>query len=142
MKYTSEEVVILLVEDDDVDAMAVERAFKRHKINNTIVRKKDGIEGLAYLKERASDAPIIVLLDLQMPRMDGRELLREIRGDDSISDTTVFVLTTSQADEDIFETYRLHVAGYMTKDNVGEEFEDLVGMLGCYWKVVHLPVKR
>ncbi|WP_024871900.1 response regulator [Tolumonas lignilytica] len=135
------EVTILLVEDDDVDVMGVERALKKLKIANPIVRARDGMEGLALLREPAAvPRPYIILLDLNMPRMNGLEMLAELRNDPVLSSAVVFVLTTSKADEDIVVAYQQHVAGYIVKSQVGDGFLRIMGMLDHYWRVVELPV--
>ena len=136
-------VKVLLVEDDDVDAKAVERSFRAAKVANKLVRVRDGIEGLAVLRGATSQAslppPRIVLLDIQLPRMDGHEFLAELRADPTIASTVVFVLTTSEAEEDRAEAYRHNVAGYIVKSRAGEGFLDLTSMIGAYWRLVELP---
>ncbi len=136
------EVTILLVEDDDVDAMAVERALKKLKILNPIVRARNGREGLALL--RSADAvrrPYIVLLDINMPQMNGLEMLAALRADSQLSSAVVFVLTTSKSDEDKVAAYKQHVAGYIVKSQVGDGFLRVMEMLDHYWRVVELPVE-
>jgi CheY-like chemotaxis protein len=135
-------VHILVVEDDDVDAMAVERAFKRLKLANPTHRARDGLEALALLRGEGQPAlprPFIVLLDLAMPRMNGLELLETLRGDPALRSTVVFVLTTSHEEKDRVSAYNLNVAGYMVKDNVGDDFLRVVTLLEHYWRVVELP---
>ncbi len=137
------EVTILLVDDDDVDVMGVERALKKLKIVNPIVRARNGIEGLALLRDpQAVKRPYIVLLDLNMPRMNGQEMLAELRNDPALSSAVVFVLTTSKADEDKVAAYQQHVAGYIIKSQVGDGFLRVMEMLDHYWRVVELPVER
>ena len=135
------EVTILLVDDDDVDAMAVERALKKLKIANPIVRARDGIEGLALLRhESAVRRPYIMLLDINMPRMNGLEMLAELRADSQLSRAVVFVLTTSKSDEDKVGAYQQHIAGYIVKNQVGDGFLRVMEMLDHYWRVVELPI--
>lgn len=137
------EVTILLVDDDDVDVMGVERALKKLKILNPIVRACDGLEGLALLRDsQAVKRPYIVLLDLNMPRMNGLEMLAELRKDSRLSNAVVFILTTSKADEDKVEAYQQHVAGYIIKSQVGDGFLRVMEMLDHYWRVVELPMER
>jgi CheY-like chemotaxis protein len=137
------EVTILLVDDDDVDVMGVERALKKLKILNPIVRARDGIEGLALLRDPAAvQRPYIVLLDLNMPRMSGLEMLAELRNDPQLSSAVVFVLTTSKADEDKMMAYQNHIAGYIVKSQVGDGFLRVMEMLDHYWRVVELPIQR
>ena len=135
------EVTILLVEDDDVDAMAIERSFKNHRIANTIVRALDGKEALDMLRVNQISSPYIVLLDLNMPRMGGIEFLEAIRSDVNLKRSVVFVLTTSKDDKDIVAAYDNFVAGYFIKEESGIGFHNVVEMLSGYWKIVHLPEK-
>lgn len=133
---------ILLVEDDDIDAMAVERAFRNNRILNEIVRAKDGAEGLEKLIELRSQPDgqsVIVLLDLNLPKLNGLQFLEEVRSRDSLRGTVVFVLTTSKDDRDKAEAYDKFVAGYMVKSHVGEDFMSLMTMLNAYWRVVEFP---
>ena len=132
---------ILLVEDDDIDALSVMRAFSRLKIANPIVRAKDGIEALEILKNQEIEHPYLILLDLNMPRMGGLELLNTLRNDPSLETSVVFVLTTSKDDEDKLAAYKQHIAGYIVKEKLDDGFEDLVKLLDHYWRLVELPVK-
>jgi len=136
-----EEVTILLVEDDDVDAQGVERSFAKRKIANPIVRAKDGLEALEKLQNGEVKAPYIILLDLQMPRMNGLEFLSEIRADNKLSRSVIFVLTTSRAEADILASYENHIAGYFVKDDVGSNFSAMIDVLEGYWKIAYLPKK-
>lgn len=133
------EVVVLLVEDDEVDIMGIERAFSRMKILNPIIVARDGIEGLEKLREKKVKRPYLILLDLNMPRMNGLEFLDEIRKDENLRDSIVFVLTTSKAEQDKWAAYQRNIAGYIVKENVGEEFLDAISLLNMYWKIVELP---
>ena len=136
------EVRILLVEDDEIDAEAVIRGFRAAKIANDITVARDGVEALQMLRgvgEEGLPRPNIVLLDLNMPRMNGIEFLEELRRDPEFTDTVVFVLTTSIAEEDRNRSYQEHVAGYMVKSDVGPSFKKAVGMLKRYWTTVVLP---
>lgn len=137
------EVTILLVEDDEVDALAIERAFRHLRIANPLAHAKDGLEALEHLRGTNGREPIsrpfIVLLDLNMPRMNGIEFLEEVRADKALRDTVVFVLTTSKADEDKVKAYRLNVAGYIVKESVGDDFLDCLHMLAHYWRVIEFP---
>ncbi len=136
------EVTIVLIDDDEVDVMGIHRALKKLKILNTVVRARDGLEGLALLREpTAVSRPYIVLLDINMPRMDGLEMLAELRKDPNLSDSVVFILTTSKTEEDKVKAYAHHVAGYIIKSDVGEGFMSVMEMLGNYWRVVELPLE-
>lgn len=135
-------VTMLLVEDDDVDAEAIERAFEKAKIVNPVCRARDGLEALQMLRttgEGAIQRPYIVLLDLKMPRMNGLAFLEEIRTDPELRDSIVFVLTTSAAEKDVSAAYEKYVAGYIVKSQAGSSFSDLIGLLDYYWRVVELP---
>jgi CheY-like chemotaxis protein len=137
------EVKILLVEDDEVDVMRVQRGFKQLRIANEIIRARDGLEALEFLRGVGSQArietPFLVLLDINLPRMTGLEFLAALRADEELKVTVVFVLTTSKNDEDRLEAYRHNVAGFMLKDEAGREFVKAMEMLECYWRVVELP---
>ncbi|MCJ8296675.1 MAG: response regulator [Colwellia sp.] len=139
MLEKSKDVTLLLIEDDDVDAMTIERSFLKQRIANPIIRAYDGIEALELLRSRDITRPLVILLDLQMPRMGGLEFLKELRADENLLDLVVFVLTTSKSDEDMLSSYRQHIAGYFVKGEAGENFLDIVNVLDSYWKVVHLP---
>lgn len=136
-------VNVLLVDDDDVDVMAVKRAFKKAKIANPLHIARDGIEGLSKLRGKDGHSPVprpyIIILDLNMPRMDGLEFLNELRADETLHDAVVFVLTTSKADEDRAASYDKNVAGYIVKSDVGEGFLKMITLLDSYWRVVVLP---
>lgn len=134
---------ILLVEDDDGDAKAVRRAFSKAKIANTIIRAEDGIEALEMLRgengHEKPDMPLILLVDLNMPRMGGIELVKELRADPLLKRTIVFILTTSKSDEDKESAYEHHVTGYIVKETAGRDFLNLVDMVDRYWRIVELP---
>lgn len=132
---------ILLVEDDDVDAMGVERAFRKLRIGNPVIRARDGVEALEALEQRKVEKPFIILLDLNLPRMSGIEFLNILRKDSNWEDTVVFILTTSKDDEDKYAAYKQHVAGYIIKEKLDNGFESLIELLDHYWRIVELPVK-
>lgn len=136
-------VHLLLVEDDDIDAMAVKRALREYRIANPLTLARDGLEALEYLrgngKRQAIPRPNLVLLDINMPRMNGLEFLEALRDDPDLSDTVVFVLTTSSREEDVTAAYRKNIAGYMTKQNAGKDFLSLFNLLSEYWRVVIFP---
>lgn len=134
---------ILLVEDDEVDVMAVKRAFRLLKIANPLYEARDGIEALEVLRGSGGRPPLprpfIVLLDLNMPRMGGLEFLDELRKDPELHRSIVFVMTTSAAEEDRVRAYNHNIAGYVLKHSPGHSFVDAVLMLEHYWRVVELP---
>lgn len=139
-------VTILLVEDDEIDAEAIDRAFKRARIANPILNVTDGLQALSVLRgengETRLDRPYIILLDWNMPRMNGVEFLEELRKDPNLRDSVVFVLTTSNDDRDKVAAYERQVAGYMVKSKAGEDFMQLIALLDHYWRVVELPPVR
>ena len=131
---------ILLVEDDQVDVMNVKRAFERNKIANPLWVAGDGIEALAILN--GTDMPQerrLVLLDLNMPKMNGIEFLRELRADPDLVATSVVVLTTSNDDRDKVGAFNLNVAGYLLKPVTFLSFVELMAALNKYWRLVELP---
>lgn len=137
-------VTFLLVEDDDVDVMVLKHSFRRLKIANPIVVARDGIEALEVMRGGNGNHPLptpyIVLLDLNMPRMNGVEFLQEIRSDPKLTRTVVFILTTSDDERDKTKAYDHHVAGYIVKSEAtGQLFIDALEMLDRYWRVVELP---
>ena len=135
------ETAILLVEDDEVDVLGFRRALRSLRIANPVTVARDGIEALQILRgERGPyPRPHLIVLDLNLPRMNGIELLRELRADPKLCDSVVFVLTTSRAEQDRVDAYRLNVAGYMVKSDPGASFLAAVTMLDHYWRVVELP---
>jgi CheY-like chemotaxis protein len=131
---------ILLVEDDELDVMNIRRAFKKGKISNPLFVAGNGEEALAML--RGGDMPKsrrLVLLDLNMPRMNGIEFLRELRADPALSPTPVVVLTTSDAERDKVEAYNFHVAGYLLKPVTFSSFCETMVSLNQYWALVEMP---
>jgi len=133
-------VNIFLVEDDQVDVMNVKRAFDKNHITNPLFIARDGVEALEKL--RSGEIPKgrrIVLLDLNMPRMNGIEFLHELRKDPDLASTPVVVLTTSNNDRDIVEAYDLNVAGYLVKPVMFVDFCELMATLNNYWTLVEMP---
>lgn len=131
---------ILLVEDDEVDVMNVKRAFEKYHIMNPIFVAENGLEALQMLRTGAVPGERrIILLDLNMPRMNGIEFLRALRADAELKSTTVVVLTTSNNDRDKIEAYNLNVAGYLVKPVTFSEFAELMITLNKYWSLVELP---
>ena len=97
------------------------------------------MHALELLREETITKPFIVLLDLQMPRMSGLEFLDTIRNDDMLNDMVIFVLTTSDNEQDIVKSYKKHIAGYFLKDRVSDQFLDVVDVLDGYWRILQLP---
>lgn len=139
-------IVILMADDDDDDYVLTEKALKESKLLNTLIRVRDGEELLDYLLKRGSYAdtptvrPGVILLDLNMPRKDGREALREIKSNDVLKDIPVVVFTTSKAEEDIYKSYQLGVNSFITKPVTFENLIAVMKALGKYWfEIVELP---
>ena len=134
---------ILLVEDDDGDAKAVQRAFQKAKIANPILRAVDGLEALDILKGASGKAklppPYMLLVDLNMPRMSGIQFVKALREDDELRHSIAFILTTSKREEDKTAAYDLNVAGYIVKATAGQNFLNLVSLVDCYWRIVEMP---
>jgi len=139
MNADKKEVTLLLIEDDDIDAMEITRALRKMNVGNSLIRACDGLEGLELLRNGTVPSPYIILLDLQMPRLNGLEFLQEIRQDPQLDKSIVFVLTTSKSDEDITASYKKQIAGYFVKNEVGEDFLEIVKLLRGYWKIVLFP---
>ena len=136
---------LLLVEDDELDVIAIKRALRKANIGNPLFHASDGVEALAMLRGESGPPiarPYMILLDLNMPRMDGIEFLAEIRSDPDLKDSIVFMLTTSNDAKDISRAYENMVAGYMVKSKAGEDFLNLVRMLDHYWHIIEFPVSR
>ncbi|RYE75780.1 MAG: response regulator [Myxococcales bacterium] len=131
---------ILLVDDDDIDVMNVRRAFKKAGISNPLWVAENGIEALALLRSgEIPDRNRLILLDLNMPRMNGIEFLRELRKDPALSSIAVVMLTTSNEDRDKVDAYKLNVAGYLLKPVTFPSFVDLMTTLNKYWTLVEMP---
>ena len=142
MSQQYREASILLVDDDDIDAMGVERALTKLKLANPFVRARDGIDGLEIMRSNSIVSPYLLLLDLNMPRMNGIEMLKELRADPKLSSTVVFVLTTSDDDKDKVAAYSEHIAGYIVKNKLDSDFTELMQLLDHYWRLVELPINE
>ena len=139
-------IVILMADDDDDDFMLTQKALKESKLLNTLVRVRDGEELLEYLTQTGDYAgqtverPGVILLDLNMPRKDGREALKEIKSNPELNDIPVVVFTTSKAEEDIYKSYKLGVNSFITKPVTFENLIAVMTSLGKYWfEIVELP---
>jgi CheY-like chemotaxis protein len=128
-------VNILLIEDDEVDIMNVKRAFKKNSIQNPLYIAHNGLEGLEMLRNELVPTPQIIILDINMPQMNGIEFLQELRQDESLKHISVFVMTTSNEDSDKMSAYNLNVAGYILKPLSFEKFIGSVATLNSYWKL-------
>ena len=139
------QIHILLVEDDEVEQEAIRRGFARAKMATTLHCAGDGIEALEILRGIGRPPlpdPFLILLDLNMPRMNGFEFLTELRMDPDLRDAVVFVLTTSEIDRDRMAAYGKNIAGYILKSSLDEDFDNLVTMLDHYRQYVQLPDRR
>ncbi|CAN5408013.1 response regulator [soil metagenome] len=138
-------IQILLVEDDEIDAEAIVRAFKRQKISNPFTVVPDGIEALDVLRGEAGHPrlprPYLILLDINMPRMNGIEFLKALRQDAELCQSIVFVLTTSNREADKMAAYNEQIAGYLLKSNIDRDFSDIVTLFTSYERVVEFPLK-
>ena len=137
-------IEILLVEDNPGDVRLTIEALKEGKVSNNLSVARDGVEALAFLRREGSHAkaarPDLILLDLNLPKKDGREVLAEIKDDSSLRRIPVVVLTTSKAEEDILRTYDLHANCYITKPVDLEQFISVVRSIDDFWlSVVRLP---
>jgi CheY-like chemotaxis protein len=137
-------VEVLLVEDDPGDVLMTREAFEEFKVRNNLNVVSDGEEALAYLRREGDYAdvarPDLVLLDLNLPRMDGRQVLAAIKGDEELASIPVVVLTTSEAEEDVLRSYRLHANAYVTKPVDFDRFIDIVRRIDDFFvTAVRLP---
>ncbi len=133
---------VLLVEDDNIDAMTVKRALKDLGENTLLVHSTDGEEALQHLKNEVNVRPCIILLDLNMPKMNGIEFLKIIKADEKLKRIPVIVLTTSREDRDVVESFKLSVAGYMVKPVDYERFVETIRAINLYWNLSQLPSER
>jgi len=130
---------ILLAEDDPKDVELTLAALEEHNLANEVVVARDGAEALDYLYRRGQFAgrpaghPVVVLLDLKMPKVDGLEVLRQIKGDPALKTIPIVVLTSSRQDQDIVESYNLGVNAYVVKPVAFDRFVDVVKQLGLFW---------
>lgn len=142
---TGRHIHILLVEDDEIDAEAVMRGFQSQRIANPFTWVRDGVEALAVLRREEGCPivpwPLMILVDINMPRMNGIEFLQTIRKDPELRRSVVFVLTTSDRDEDMMAAYEEQIAGYLLKSRAGHDFVELVSMLDAYWRIVEFPTE-
>jgi len=129
---------ILLAEDDKVDAMTVRRAFNDLKVGNPLVHTVNGEDALKYLKGNGNKKPCVILLDLNMPKMNGIEFLKIIKADDALRSIPVIILTTSKEEQDKIESFKLCVAGYIIKSVDYRKFVEAVKVIDLYWTLSEL----
>jgi CheY-like chemotaxis protein len=139
-------VEILLVEDNPGDARLTQEAFKESRVRNRLRHVLDGSEALAYLRRQGAYAkaprPHLILLDLNLPRLDGRQVLAEIKADEHLRRIPVIILTTSEAEDDVLRAYSLNANCYVTKPMQLEEFLRVVRLIEDFWlTIVKLPVE-
>ena len=137
-------IEVLLVEDDPGDVLMTKEAFEDHKLRNSLHVVNNGVDALLFLRKEGSysgvPTPDLVLLDLNLPRMDGREVLAEIKADEELRRIPVVVLTTSEAEEDVLRSYNLHANAYVTKPVDFEQFVNVVRQVDEFFlTVVRLP---
>jgi len=142
-----EPIDVLLVEDDPGDTLMIREAFTDNKVRNTLACVTDGVEAMRYLRREGEYAdaprPDLILLDLNLPRKDGREVLAEIKGDEALRAIPVVVLTTSQAEEDVLRSYQLHANAYVAKPVDFERFVAVVRQIDDFFvTVVKLPANE
>jgi CheY-like chemotaxis protein len=130
---------ILLLEDDTVDAMTVKRALKDLKVVNQLVRTGNGEEGLVYLRDENNTKPCVILLDLNMPKMNGIEFLKVIKADENLKRIPAIVLTTSKDDQDRIQSYQLSVAGFIVKPVDYIKFVEAMKIIDLYWTLSEMP---
>ncbi len=133
---------VLLVEDDSVDAMTVSRAFKDLKVANPLAHAINGEEALEYLRNESNERPCVILLDLNMPKMNGIEFLKVVKADDELRQTPVVVLTTSKEEYDIVGSFELSVAGYIVKPVDYRNFVEAIRTIDLYWTLSELPEQK
>jgi CheY-like chemotaxis protein len=143
-KPAGEPIEVLLVEDDPGDALLIREAFEFNKVHNNLNVVNDGEQALAYLRGEGEYAganrPDLVLLDLNLPRKDGREVLAEVKADETLRTIPIVVLTTSEAEEDVLKSYQLHANAYVTKPVDFERFVSIVRQIDDFFvSVVRLP---
>jgi CheY-like chemotaxis protein len=133
---------VLLVEDDAIDTMTVRRAFRDLKLSNPLAHATNGEEALDYLKNAENPKPCVILLDLNMPRMNGVEFMKAVKADSSLKKIPIVVLTTSRDDRDIVESYKLSAAGYIVKPVDYKKFVEAIKTIDVYWTISELPQEQ
>jgi CheY-like chemotaxis protein len=141
---TIQQLNILLVEDDEVDVMNVQRALKKNDADATLYRAANGIEALAMLRTNRQitaedNTRLLILLDLNMPKMGGLEFLKQLRADPTLCKLPVVILTTSMQDGDLATAYQYNVAGYLIKPITFSSFVETINVLTRYWSMSEMP---
>jgi CheY-like chemotaxis protein len=140
----TQQLNILLVEDDEVDVMNVQRALKKNNATAALYRAANGIEALAMLRSNShisqnDNSRLLILLDLNMPEMGGLEFLKELRADPALCKLPVVILTTSMQDSDLATAYQYNVAGYIIKPITFSSFVEKIDVLNRYWSMSEMP---
>jgi CheY-like chemotaxis protein len=130
---------ILLVEDDQIDVMTVRRALKDLKVSNQLEVRQNGEDALVYLKNQNQARPCLILLDLRMPRMNGLEFLEEIKKDQNLRTLPVVVMTSSEEEQDILQSYQHGIAGYIVKPVDYQSFVEALRTVDLYWTLSKIP---
>jgi CheY-like chemotaxis protein len=130
---------ILLVEDDRVDVMTLERAMKDLNVTNPVVNVRNGEEALQYLRNEANQKLCLILLDLNMPKVNGIKFLQLAKADEMLKNIPVVMLTTSTEQQDITESFKLGAAGYMVKSIDYKRFVEIIKVIDLYWTLSELP---
>jgi CheY-like chemotaxis protein len=140
---SAEPITILLVEDNPGDSRLIKEVFKDGKVANTLIVAKDGVEALNILRDPSNEIPDLILLDLNLPRKSGLDVLDEIKKDQNLKRTPVIVLTTSNDEKDILKSYDLNASAYLTKPVDLHEFITVIRNLENFWlTLVKYPPKR
>ncbi|MDQ9171168.1 response regulator [Oxalobacteraceae bacterium R-40] len=130
---------LLLVEDDQVDVMTIKRALKEIHVVNPVAHVENGEEGIAYLRDDSKEKPCLILLDLNMPVMNGIEFLQVVKQDEHLRRIPVIVLTTSEEQQDKVNSFNLGVAGYMAKPVDYRQFVEIMRSIDMYWTISEMP---
>jgi CheY-like chemotaxis protein len=136
---------ILLVEDNERDVELTLAALEEHNLANEVIIARDGADALDYLHRRgkfadhANGLPVVVLLDLKMPRVDGLEVLRQMRGDDTLKHVPVVMITSSREEQDLVKSYQLGVNAYVVKPVDFQKFVESVKQIGFFWAIINEP---
>jgi CheY-like chemotaxis protein len=141
---TTQQLNILLVEDDEVDVMNVQRALNKNDTDATLYRAANGLEALAMLRTNSQitttdNSRLLILLDLNMPKMGGLEFLKELRADRNLGKLPVVILTTSMHNSDLATAYQYNVAGYLIKPITFSSFVEMIDVLTRYWSMSEMP---
>jgi CheY-like chemotaxis protein len=133
---------ILLIEDDSVDAMTVKRAMRDLHVTNDLVHAVNGEDAIKYLTDPEKEKPFVIILDLNMPKMNGVEFLKIVKSKLNLKTIPVIVFTTSKEKQDVLESFQLGAAGYMTKPVDYAKFVDVISTVMLYWNASELPMQE